>query len=158
MTIVRAGGTQQVRVATRESGGHPVMGVQVTGQYKFPFTVRFSVGDIGGPSAGMMFALGIIDKLTQLDLTGGKFIAGTGEIEASGQVDAIGGIQQKMVGARQAGATVFLAPASNCSDVKGAIPAGLQVVKVATLNQAVDRPGGAEGGPARSQLLRHRAG
>jgi PDZ domain-containing protein len=137
VTIVRAGRTQQVRVATRASGGHPVMGVQVGEQYKFPFTVKFSVGDIGGPSAGMMFALGIIDKLTQLDLTGGKFIAGTGEIEASGKVGAIGGIQQKMAGARQAGATVFLAPASNCPDVKGAIPAGLQVVKVATLNQAV---------------------
>jgi PDZ domain-containing protein len=85
----------------------------------------------------MMFALGIIDKLTTMDLTGGKFIAGTGEIEASGQVDPIGGIQQKMVGARDAGATVFLAPASNCADVKGAIPAGLRVVKVGTLSQAV---------------------
>jgi len=137
VTIIRAGRTQTVQVATKESGGRPVMGVQVTEQYKFPFTVKFSVGDIGGPSAGMMFALGIIDKLTQENLTGGKFIAGTGEIEASGQVDAIGGIQQKMVGARQAGATVFLAPASNCSDVTGAIPAGLQVVKVATLSQAV---------------------
>jgi PDZ domain-containing protein len=137
VTIVRAGRSQQVRVATKESGGRPVMGVQVSEQYKFPFTVKFSVGDIGGPSAGLMFALGIIDKLTRLNLTAGKFIAGTGEIEASGQVDPIGGIQQKMVGARQAGATVFLAPASNCPDVKGAIPAGLQVVKVATLSQAI---------------------
>jgi Lon-like protease len=137
LTIIRAGRTETVRVGTKEVGGHPVMGVQVTGQYKFPFTVKFSVGDIGGPSAGMMFALGIIDKLTADNLTGGKFIAGTGEIEPSGNVDAIGGIQQKMVGAREAGATVFLAPASNCSDVKGAIPAGLQVVKVATLSQAV---------------------
>jgi PDZ domain-containing protein len=85
----------------------------------------------------MMFALGIIDKLTTLDLTGGKFIAGTGEIEPSGRVDAIGGIQQKMVAARQAGATIFLAPAANCSDTKGAIPAGLRVVKVSTLSQAV---------------------
>jgi PDZ domain-containing protein len=137
LTIVRNGQRQTVQVGTRESGGRPVMGVQVTGQYKFPFTVKFSVGDIGGPSAGMMFALGIIDKLTTLNLTGGKFIAGTGEIEASGKVDPIGGIQQKMVSARNAGATVFLAPASNCSDVKGAIPAGLQVVKVGTLSQAV---------------------
>jgi PDZ domain-containing protein len=72
-----------------------------------------------------------------MNLTGGKFVAGTGEIEASGQVDPIGGIQQKMVGARNAGATIFLAPATNCSDVKGAIPVGLQVVKVSTLNQAV---------------------
>jgi PDZ domain-containing protein len=137
LTILRNGRSQTVQVGTRESGGHPVMGVKVGGQFKFPFTVKFSVGDIGGPSAGMMFALGIIDKLTSKDLTGGKFIAGTGEIEVSGKVDPIGGIQQKMVGARDAGATIFLAPASNCPDVKGAIPAGLQVVKVSTLSQAV---------------------
>jgi Lon-like protease len=137
LTIVRDGRTQTIQVGTKEAAGRPVMGVQVTERYKFPFTVKFSVGDIGGPSAGMMFALGIIDKLTPRNLTGGKFIAGTGEIEASGQVDPIGGIQQKMVGARNGGATIFLAPAANCSDVKGAIPAGLQVVKVSTLSQAV---------------------
>jgi PDZ domain-containing protein len=85
----------------------------------------------------MMFALAIIDKLTSDNLTGGKFIAGTGEIKPSGEVDPIGGIQQKMVGARNAGATIFLAPAGNCADTKGAVPSGLQVVKVSTLDQAV---------------------
>ena len=99
--------------------------------------MKISVGDIGGPSAGMMFALGIVDKLTHRNLTGGRFIAGTGEITAGGQVLPIGGIQQKMVGARQAGATVFLAPASNCADAMGAVAAGLRLVKVSTLNQAV---------------------
>jgi PDZ domain-containing protein len=128
---------QQVKVATKESGGAAVMGVEIEEQYKFPFTVTISVGDIGGPSAGMMFALGIVDKLTTENLTGGKFIAGTGEITASGQVEAIGGIQQKMVGARDAGATVFLTPAANCSQAKPAVPAGLRLVKVSTLNQAV---------------------
>jgi PDZ domain-containing protein len=137
VAITRDGQRKQVRVGTRESGGHPVMGVEITGQYKFPFNVAITVGDIGGPSAGLMFALGIIDKLSKLDLTGGKFIAGTGEIEASGKVDAIGGIQQKMVGARNAGATIFLTPASNCADTKGAVPAGLRLVKVSTLGQAV---------------------
>ena len=137
LTITRNGTSQTVQVATRESSGHPVIGVQATGQYQFPFTVKFSVGDIGGPSAGMMFALGIIDKLTADNLTGGKFIAGTGEITAAGQVQPIGGIQQKMVAARSAGATVFLAPAGNCSNTAGAVPAGLKVVKVATLSQAV---------------------
>jgi PDZ domain-containing protein len=137
VTITRNRKTTQVKVGTKEVGGSVVMGVRIGGQYKFPFTVKFSVGDIGGPSAGMMFALGIIDKLTALDLTGGKFIAGTGEIEAGGKVDPIGGIQQKMVAARQAGATVFLAPAANCSDTKGAVPSGLRVVKVSTLTQAV---------------------
>jgi Lon-like protease len=137
VTIIRGGQTRQVMVGTKEVSGHPVMGVEITGEYKFPFTVNISVGDIGGPSAGMMFALGIIDKLTGLNLTGGRFIAGTGEITQSGQVEAIGGIQQKMVGARDAGATIFLTPASNCSDTTGAVPAGLRLVKVSTLSQAI---------------------
>jgi len=137
VTVTRNGQRQQVKVGTRESGGHPVMGVEITGRYKFPFTVTIRVGDIGGPSAGLMFALGILDKLTKDNLTGGTFIAWTGEIEASGKVDAIGGIQQKMVGARNAGATVFLTPAANCADTKGAVPAGLRLVKVSTLAQAV---------------------
>jgi PDZ domain-containing protein len=137
LVVLRSGKTLTVPVTSKLSGGTPVIGVQVQQQYKFPFNVRISVGNIGGPSAGMMFALGIIDKLTPLDLTGGKFIAGTGEITASGQVQPIGGIQQKMVGARDAGATVFLAPAGNCSDTAGAVPAGLKVVKVSTLSQAV---------------------
>jgi PDZ domain-containing protein len=113
------------------------MGVEIFDQYKFPFNVKIDIGNIGGPSAGMMFALGIIDKLTSDNLTGGKFIAGTGEITPSGQVEAIGGIQQKMVGARNAGATYFLTPASNCSDTTGAVPAGMTTIKVSTLNQAV---------------------
>jgi Lon-like protease len=137
LTVIRDGQSRQVEVGTRQSGGHPVMGVQIQEQYNFPFEVKISVGDIGGPSAGMMFSLGIIDKLTKLDLTAGRFIAGTGEITARGQVQPIGGIQQKMVGARNAGATIFLTPASNCADTKGAVPKGLRLVKVSTLNQAV---------------------
>ena len=137
LTVLRAGQTLSVQVASKNSGGTPVIGVQVQDQYKFPFTVRITVGDIGGPSAGMMFALGIIDKLTPLNLAGGKFIAGTGEITPSGQVQPIGGIQQKMTAARSAGATVFLTPAANCSDTAGAVPAGLRIVKVSTLSQAI---------------------
>jgi len=135
VTVRRDGSTRQLQVRTRQSGGQPVIGVVIT--YEFPFQVKISVGDIGGPSAGMMFSLGIIDKLTKLDLTAGRFIAGTGEITASGQVQPIGGIQQKMIGARNAGATIFLTPASNCADTKGAVPKGMRLVKVSTLNQAV---------------------
>jgi PDZ domain-containing protein len=137
LTVLRSGKTIPLNVTTKESGGKPIIGVVVTENYKFPFNVKISVGDIGGPSAGMMFALGMIDKLTQDNLTGGKFIAGTGEITSAGQVVPIGGIQQKMVGARDAGATVFLAPSGNCSDVDGAVPSGLRIVKVSTLSQAV---------------------
>jgi Lon-like protease len=137
LTVLRNGATTQLEVKTKESSGRPVVGIEVGENYKFPFNVTISVGDIGGPSAGMMFALGIIDKLTGDDLTGGKFIAGTGEITDTGQVEPIGGIQQKMVGARDAGATVFLAPAGNCSNTSGAVPAGLRLVKVSTLSQAI---------------------
>jgi Lon-like protease len=137
LTVQRGGKTLTIPVASKASGGTPVVGVTVQQQYKFPFQVSISVGSIGGPSAGMMFALGIIDKITPLNLTGGKFIAGTGEITASGQVEPIGGIQQKLVGARSAGATIFLTPAGNCSDTTGAVPAGLRLVKVSTLSQAM---------------------
>jgi Lon-like protease len=137
LTVRRSGKTLTVPVASKSSGGKAVVGVEVQEQYNFPFTVKIDVQNIGGPSAGMMFALGIIDMLTTDNLTGGKFIAGTGEITAAGQVEPIGGIQQKMVAARDAGATVFLAPAGNCSSTVGATPAGLKVVKVSTLSQAV---------------------
>jgi PDZ domain-containing protein len=139
LTITRSGKVQHVSVATKEYQGHPILGIQPGNmeQFKFPLTVNISVGDIGGPSAGMMFALAIIDKLTSDNLAGGRFIAGTGEIAENGAVSPIGGIQQKMVGARDAGATVFLAPAANCGDTKGAVPSGLQVVKVSTLQQAI---------------------
>ncbi len=138
LTVLRAGQTLRLDVKSQQDNGKPVIGVQVQESYKFPFSVKISVGNIGGPSAGMMFALGIIDKLTPMNLTGGKFIAGTGEITASGQVLPIGGIQQKMLGARGAGATVFLTPAANCADTAGAVPAGLRLVKVSTLTQAIN--------------------
>lgn len=137
LQVLRGGQPHQLVIATKQVDGRPIVGISVGERFKFPFTVKYSVGDIGGPSAGMMFALGLIDKITPLDLTGGKFIAGTGAITSTGQVQPIGGIQQKMIGARQAGATVFLAPAGNCSDTAGAVPAGLRVVKVSTLSQAI---------------------
>jgi Lon-like protease len=137
LTVLRGGQVKQLTITPVERGGHPVIGIYAEESYKFPFSVRISVGDIGGPSAGMMFALGIIDKVGSVDLTGGRFIAGTGEISQNGAVSPIGGIQQKMVGARDEGATVFLVPAGNCSDVIGADPPGLRLVKVSTLSGAV---------------------
>jgi Lon-like protease len=103
-----------------------------------PFSVDLGLGNqIGGPSAGLMFALGIMDKVGKVDLTERRFIAGTGTIDATGTVGPIGGIALKMIAARHKGATVFLAPAGNCSDVRGATPKGLDVVKVDTLHSAV---------------------
>lgn len=138
LTVVRKGSTEHIRVKTANVQGHAVIGVFVQESYRFPFPIKISVGNIGGPSAGMMFALGIVDKLTPGDLTGGKFVAGTGEIAANGAVSPIGGIQQKMAGARAAGATIFLTPAANCSDATGAVPAGLRLAKVSTLRQAIN--------------------
>jgi Lon-like protease len=137
LAISRGGVTKHVRLTTINSGGNAFVGIDVAESYRFPFQVKINVGAIGGPSAGLMFALGIIDKLTPGSLTHGMFIAGTGEITAGGAVQPIGGIQQKMAGARAAGATVFLAPAANCPDTRGAVPAGLRLVKVSTLAGAL---------------------
>ncbi len=98
--------------------------------------VSATAGDVGGPSAGLMMTLGIIDLVTPASETGGKTVAGTGTIGKGGKVGAIGGIRFKMIGARRAGASWFLAPASNCDEVVGNIPAGMRVVKVSTLSGA----------------------
>jgi Lon-like protease len=137
LTVSRGGQVKHFRLRTADVDGTPVVGVEVAESFKFPFQVNINVGDIGGPSAGMMFALGIIDKLTHDNLASGRFIAGTGEISPNGAVSPIGGIQQKMAGAREAGATIFLTPAANCPDTSGAVPAGLHLVKVSTLGGAV---------------------
>lgn len=99
--------------------------------------IKISLGDIGGPSAGLMFALAVIDKLTPGGLTDGKFIAGTGTITPDGQVGPIGGIPFKMRAARDAGATTFLVPADNCAEASANAPDGLQLVRVATLDDAL---------------------
>ena len=115
----------------------PIIGVFVGGDYEFPIEVRIQLENVGGPSAGMMFALGIIDKLTPGELNGGENVAGTGPISGSGEVGAIGGIRQKMWGAVRSGADWFLAPASNCGEVVGHVPSGLTVFAVATLDDAL---------------------
>ncbi|MGO2003429.1 YlbL family protein [Arthrobacter rhombi] len=137
MKLERAGQEKQITAKTTLSKeGKHQLGVYLGTRYTFPFDVKFTLSDVGGPSAGMMFALGIIDTLTPGDLTGGKNIAGTGTIDADGKVGPIGGIAQKLVGARGGGADYFLAPADNCDDVVGRVPEGLTVIKVATLEQA----------------------
>ncbi len=137
LKILRHGATRSVSLTTVNNQGQPIIGVNLVESFSFPFKVKINIGNIGGPSAGMMFALAIVDKLTPLNLTGGRFIAGTGEIEVNGVVDPIGGIQQKMVGARAAGATIFLTPAANCLDAAGAVPPGMRLIKVSTLSGAI---------------------
>lgn len=137
VAVQRDGKAISVSITPRKSeSGRWLLGVALQYKFTFPFDVKISLEDVGGPSAGMMFALGIMDSVTPGDLTGGKHIAGTGTISPEGAVGPIGGIAQKMHGARAEGATMFLAPAANCEDVVGHVPDGLQVVKVETLDDA----------------------
>ncbi|GAA1495682.1 PDZ domain-containing protein [Paeniglutamicibacter kerguelensis] len=137
LEILRDGKPLTVTVNTTAGpGGQRQLGILLGSGFDFPVDVTFGLENVGGPSAGMMFALAIVDELTEGEMTGGKHFAGTGAITADGQVQPIGGIAQKMVGAKSNGAQVFLAPAENCTDVVGRVPAGLDVVKVETLDQA----------------------
>ncbi|MEO6504039.1 MAG: PDZ domain-containing protein [Jatrophihabitantaceae bacterium] len=138
--IRRAGKQVQVTLLLQSPAADsstPRIGITIVQGCLPPFQVTLSLTGIGGPSAGLMFSLGIIDKISADDLTRGRFIAGTGTIDSAGKVGPIGGIALKMIAARRAGATVFLAPASNCVDVNGNIPSGLDVLKVATLHDAI---------------------
>ena len=119
------------------NAGRPVVGVVLREKYESPINVKISVGDVGGPSAGLMFSLGIYDKLTPQNITGGRFIAGTGTISADGKVGPIGGIQQKMVAAKDAGATAFLTPTKNCADAVGSAPKGLRLIRVDDMHGAL---------------------
>lgn len=132
-------GTAQITLgsAPGDGGTRPVIGVTVKDEQPHPFKISFDIEDIGGPSAGLMFALGVVDLLKPADLTGGMFIAGTGTIDVEGKVGPIGGIHQKMIAAREKGATVFLAPAGDCAEAAQDAPAGLRLVKVSSLKGAL---------------------
>ncbi|MFF2369755.1 PDZ domain-containing protein [Agromyces sp. NPDC058110] len=138
LRVLRGDDELALEVTPTESNGVFVLGVGVRMVYEFPIDVELQLDDVGGPSAGMMFALGIVDELTPGAMTGGEIVAGTGTIDSAGAVGAIGGIRQKLWGAKEAGATVFLAPASNCDEVVGNVPDGLDVFAVETLDQARD--------------------
>ncbi|GAA2236238.1 PDZ domain-containing protein [Streptomyces nogalater] len=137
-----AAGTRNVTITTRASddGGakRAIVGISAGTDHTFPFTVDIKLADVGGPSAGLMFALGIYDKLTPGSLTGGTFVAGTGTIDDDGTVGPIGGIEMKTVGARAKGARYFLTPAGNCASAAKDTPDGLTLVKVKTIGDALD--------------------
>ena len=139
--ILRDGEEKTVDIAPvasdQEGGAAVIIGIDAGATYDFPFDVTVNLGDVGGPSAGMMLALGVYDKLTPGALTEGERIAGTGTISADGQVGPIGGIRQKMYGAQAAGADWFLAPESNCDEVVGHIPNGIEVFAVSSLDDAL---------------------
>lgn len=131
----------QVVAATNpdpQAGGAPYLGIAVAPFYEAPFDIDFTLDTVGGPSAGLMFSLAIVDKLTEGVLTAGGHVAGTGTITSDGVVGNIGGIRHKMAGAASAGAKLFLAPQGNCDEVVGHVPDGLTVVPIADLAQARD--------------------
>ncbi|MFC7218510.1 S16 family serine protease [Streptomyces polyrhachis] len=99
--------------------------------------VRLRLADVGGPSAGLLFSLGIVDKLSREDLAGGAAIAGTGTIDDAGRVGAVGGVPLKTQAARRDGATVFLVPRAECAEAGAHLPKGLRLVPVETLDDAV---------------------
>jgi len=136
--VTRAGAPIEASITPITSGDTSVLGIGVQASFEFPFDVKIQLDNVGGPSAGMMFALGIIDKLSDGQLNGGQKVAGTGTISADGTVGPIGGIRQKLFGARDAGADWFLAPASNCDEVTGHVPDGIRVFAVSTLDDSLN--------------------
>ncbi|MDO5049789.1 MAG: S16 family serine protease [Actinomycetaceae bacterium] len=140
--VLRDGQTEIIDMKTYlPNEGEPAtegskFGIYLTADVDLPFDVNIHLEEVGGPSAGMMFALGIIDQLTGGESTGGAIVAGTGAIGYGGDVQPIGGIVQKMHGAKRDGAQWFLAPEANCDEVVGNVPDGLEVWPVATLEEA----------------------
>jgi PDZ domain-containing protein len=140
LTLLRSGRRLVVTAGTIAAAPHgktPIVGFVPLQQPLYPFHISIGLKNVEGPSAGLMFALGIIDKLSRLNLTDGRVIAGTGEITPAGQVQEIGGIQEKIAGAAAQGARIFLVPSGNCSDARRSAPSDVLLVRVQTLSGAV---------------------
>jgi PDZ domain-containing protein len=141
VAVERKGKARTFDIVTKPDATDPTVpriGISLGTKYTFPIEINNNVGrEIGGPSAGSMFALAIYDKLTPGELTGGKKIAGTGEITPDGVVGPIGGVRQKMRGAANAGASIFLVPAANCSEATDGDDDGLKLVKITKLDDAI---------------------
>jgi PDZ domain-containing protein len=133
-----APGVTTVKLGSASDKKQGVLGIGVVEAPWAPFTINFNLANIGGPSAGLVFSLAVIDKLTTGDLSGDRFVAGTGTINSDGKVGSIGGITHKILAAHEAGATVFLVPADNCDEAKSAHQDGIDLVKVNKLGDAVD--------------------
>ncbi|MDK1476707.1 PDZ domain-containing protein [Streptomyces sp. 549] len=134
------GDTREVTVTTAaaDDDQRAIVGIQAGTAHTFPVAVDIKLADVGGPSAGLMFALGIVDKLSPTDLTGGAFVAGTGTIDGEGQVGPIGGVTMKTRAAKAAGASYFLTPEANCPAAAKSGPDGLTLVKVTSMDDAMD--------------------
>lgn len=149
ITVLREGEEVTLDVPTEhdEQTGRTIVGVYLAPRYELPYDITIDAGNVGGPSAGLMFSLAVYDEITPGALTGGRSVAGTGTITGAGLVGGIGGIKQKMYAAHDAGADLFLTPTDNCDEAVEATPDGLRVAAVADLDEALDvleRAGAAE--------------
>jgi Lon-like protease len=137
--VERGKGEKNVSVEVQEVEDQPRVGILLRDLFpELPVKVTIQTqNNIGGPSAGLMFTLSIIDKLTREDLTGGRRIAGTGEIAIDGSVLPVGGVGEKLIAVHRLGVTTFLIPAENCAGVKGQVPDGLRLVKVSKVDDAL---------------------
>jgi len=131
-------GTATVKLGRNDDRDYGFLGIAVQTAPWAPFTVDFNLANIGGPSAGLMFSLAVVDKLNDGNLNGGKFVAGTGSITADGTVGPIGGIRHKMSTAAEAGATVFLVPKENCDEARTVAQDTMTLIKAENLTQTVD--------------------
>ena len=143
VTVRRSGELEDVSFATSESPeskGKAILGVTVVQNYKLPFEIKIDAGDIGGPSAGLVFALTIYDLLEPSDLTKGRKIAGTGVIRPDGQVEPVGAVEQKISGAAKLGASVFLVPKQELAEAtRAAKGTSMKVIGVSDLREAIER-------------------
>jgi Lon-like protease len=130
-------GTATVTTGKAAAGDGSALGVLVLESPYAPFTVDIRVDDVGGPSAGLMLTLGILDLVGDTDLTEGAVVAGTGTIDGEGAVGPIGGIPLKLISARDLGAELFLVPAGNCAEAVANAQPGLPMARVATLDDAL---------------------
>lgn len=128
---------QAVLAPHPESKDVPFLGINMTTTAQDDLKVTYNLEDIGGPSAGMMFALAVVDKLSPGELNHGKHVAGTGTIDDFGKVGPIGGIDHKAQAAQEAGAELFLAPVQNCAELKGTDFPSMKIAAVSSLSEAI---------------------
>lgn len=141
VVVSRDGSQETLSLASAENpedAGVAYIGISVAETFTGEFDIDLTLEDIGGPSAGMVFAIGIVDKLTAEDLLAGRAVAGSGTVNPEGVVGGVGGIRQKLIAGKSAGAELFLLPQAQCAQAEGFIPDGLTAVPVENLSEAID--------------------
>jgi len=133
-----AAGTARITLGSNDDREHGYLGIAVQDAPFAPFTIDFNLANIGGPSAGLIFSLAAVDKLTTGEINGGKFVAGSGSISPDGTVGPVGGVPHKMVTAQKAGATVFLVPADNCDEARTVSGNTMELIKAENLQQTIE--------------------